>query len=825
VSIVRLDLGLLTYRVPPALNDAAQPGVRVSVPLGRSRAIGYLIEDDSGPPAKGVRDILEVLDPEPLLGSSQLSLAQFAARYYHSPMSEALRLLHPSGMDLVERRRLGVTDKGRLAIEHGGGLLSVQGLELDPLEQQVLSLLLAGPQEVPRILRRAAGADHLLLHRLQRRGLVSEVEIDYASRVRAVTEEIATLLPDAPKGAELEALAKTAKTQARLIGLLREAGEPVPLSELRRQLPGLRSSIGRMKERGWVSLEARERLRDPFAGRPLLPHPPPELNLDQASAVAVLGAALRERRFEPFLLHGVTSSGKTEVYLRLIREALDSGRGAVVLVPEISLTPQLAGRFRARFPEGVAVLHSALGSGQREDEWRRVRRGDVRLVVGARSALFAPVQHLGVIVVDEEHDSSFKQEEGLRYNARSLALVRGQQEGAVVVLGSATPSMETFHNAETGRTGMLRLPRRATPQPLPLVELVDLRRYQLDAEGVLTAPLSAALADTLSKGQQAILFLNRRGFAPFVLCLSCGQPLRCHDCSVSLTLHKRKDLLLCHYCGHERRPPPMCPSCSAAALKPMGLGTERVEETLRARFPQARVARLDRDTARGTRLQRVLDATAAGQVDILVGTQMVTKGHDFPGVTLVGVVNADHALHLPDFRASERTFQLLSQVAGRAGRGGVAGRVIVQTYSPEHHAIQCAQTHDYVEFYRKESRFRRELGYPPFGHLVALRVEGADEGAVITAAHSLAKSCQEAARKPCAHPVQVLGPVEAPLARLRGRTRWQILLKCASRGPIQAVAASARSWKEEGGRQSPGSPPLLGKDLRVIIDVDPQSML
>jgi len=455
------------------------------------------------------------------------------------------------------------------------------------------------------------------------------------------------------------------------------------------------------------------------------------------------------------------------------------------------------------------VLHSGLNDGQRHDEWRRVRRGEVQLVVGARSALFAPVERLGVVVVDEEHDTSFKQEEGLRYNARDLALVRGQQAGALVVLGSATPSLESSRNAERKKLIRLSLPKRATPQPLPDIEIVDLKTYRTDAEGVLTAPLAEAITETLIAGHQTILFLNRRGFAPFVLCVACGEPMRCPDCSVSLTLHKGSNLLVCHYCGHQIRPVQHCPKCGAENMQAMGLGTERVEETLRARFPGARIGRLDRDTARGGRLHRILDATAAGEIDILVGTQMVTKGHDFPGVTLVGVIHGDHALHMPDFRASERTFQLLSQVAGRAGRGGEPGRVLVQTFNPDHHAIVCAQAHDYEGFYKEEMRFRRELGYPPEGYLVAVRLEGVEPEAVIAAAEGVARACVTTKN------VVVLGPAEAPIARIRGRTRWQLLLKSPHRADVQRAALAARAFKR-------ASPPA---GVRIIIDVDPQSML
>ncbi len=814
VSLVKQSLGPLVYRVPPDMSDSVAPGVRVEVPLARARAVGYVLRDAEPPEETQVRDLNDVLDPEPLLTADQLRLAEFAARYYLSPLPEALRLTHPAGMDMVEHRQVTLSDEGRLALERADALLAVQGLELDAVEQALLQELVSGAMDAAKLLKRVKQARHTQLTGLTRRGLITQTARSYEPRVRKATEPWVRLAPAGLDGIDLEGLRRRAPKQAQVLDALASAAadgetDGLPVAQLRTADPGVRARINTLKKQGRLLEESRERRRDPMAGIPVKPHPAPQLNLDQAQAVAVLGAALREGGFHGFLLHGVTSSGKTEVYLQVIREAVDAGLGAIVLVPEISLTPQLAGRFRARFPEGVAVLHSGLNDGQRQDEWRRVRRGEVQLVVGARSALFAPVERLGVVVVDEEHDTSFKQEEGLRYNARDLALVRGQQAGALVVLGSATPSLESSRNAERNKLRRLSLPKRATPQPLPTVEIVDLKKYRLDADGVLTAPLAEALTETLVASQQAILFLNRRGFAPFVMCEACGQPMRCPDCSVSLTLHKGQQLLVCHYCGHQIRPVKRCPQCGAENMRSLGLGTERVEESLQARFPGARIARLDRDTARGNRMRSILDATAAGQVDILVGTQMVTKGHDFPGVTLVGVIHGDHALHMPDFRASERTFGLLSQVAGRAGRGGTPGRVLVQTYNPDHHAIVCAQSHDYAGFYEAEMRFRRELGYPPEGHVVAVRVEAPDSAQVISTAEAVAQACAGA------QGVTVLGPAEAPIARLRGRTRWQLLLKGSRRADVQNAARLALAHKQS---STPDG-------VRIIIDVDPQSML
>jgi primosomal protein N' (replication factor Y) len=480
-----------------------------------------------------------------------------------------------------------------------------------------------------------------------------------------------------------------------------------------------------------------------------------------------------------------------------------------VLVPEIALTPQLAARFRARFGDEVVVLHSGMSGADRLAGWRRLRDGTAHIALGARSAVFAPVADLGVVVVDEEHDPSFKQEEGVRYHARDVALVRARRAGAVCVLGSATPSLESYHGARSGRYRLLELHARAHARPLPEVELVDLRTWQPDAETLLTAPLAAALEQTLAAGEQAILFLNRRGFATFVVCVGCGHAFRCPRCSVSLTYHRAGDRLRCHYCAHHERVPTACPKCQASAtIKRFGLGTEKIEEAIAARYPRARVARLDRDTAAGRGLEDVLGRFGRREIDVLVGTQMVTKGHDFPGVTLVGVLLADGALSLPDFRAAERTFQLLTQVAGRAGRGDRPGRVVIQTYSPTHHAVTCAGTHDYSGFFAAETAVRAELVYPPHGRLVAVRLDGPRENDVRDAARLLASRAASLGSD-----VSVLGPAEAPLARLKGRTRWHVWLKHPDRPTLRSFARALVADLE---------PP---RDVRVTVDVDPVSAM
>jgi primosomal protein N' (replication factor Y) (superfamily II helicase) len=547
----------------------------------------------------------------------------------------------------------------------------------------------------------------------------------------------------------------------------------------------------------------------------------------QGEAIAAIVGHLG-RGYATFLLRGVTGSGKTEVYLRAIAEARAMGRGALVMVPEIALTPQLAARFRARFGDDVAVLHSGLPPRERLAAWRRLRSGEVGIALGARSAVFAPVRALGIVVVDEEHDSSFKQDEGVRYNGRDLAIVRAQRAEAVAVLGSATPSLESFRNAELGRYRSLLLPERATPRPLPPVEIVDLRRWPPGPDGLLSPILAEAIAVNLAAGQQTILFLNRRGFSTFVLCRACGHAIRCAHCAVSLTYHQGRNRLVCHYCGTHEAVPERCPACRQPALERLGTGTERAEAIVRARFPDARIARLDRDTAgegtaraaRGTAdptdrdgppgggLDRVLRGMASGHLDILIGTQMVTKGHDFGGVTLVGVLQPDQSMHLPDFRATERVFQLLEQVAGRAGRGDRPGRVLIQTYLPEHPAVVAVMNHDYEGFVRGELQSRRSLGYPPYTRMTVLRLDAALEAAGRESAILVAERATRAGG-----PAVVLrGPAPAPIARIRGRFRFQVWLASVERGALAAATAAALAVK-------------LPREVRLAVDVDPQSSL
>jgi primosomal protein N' (replication factor Y) len=795
----------LTYRAPAGIDSLARPGCRVLVPLGqRTGVVGMVVAP--GEPVEGteLKPIDDLLDADPLLDEKMIQLLLWISSYYMAPPGDVIRAALPSALHSPERQLVKITDEGRRVLDVQQAVLRSESDDLPQRELEALSRLASSSRGKLSLgtLQSSAGAARAL-SRLLERGLAAQ-ERRERGRFRA---DLLLELVDAPVEPP-----KNARRQRAVVDALRAAGGRARLGSLREK--GATAAIARkLAERGIVHLEQIEVPVDPFASEPVEVERAPTLTDEQEAALTPLLEAGGKQAFAAFLLHGVTGSGKTEVYLRLIADVMQRGRGAIVLVPEISLTPQLAARFRARFGDQVAVLHSALTESERHGQWHLIRRGQVQIVVGARSAIFAPLQRLGVMIVDEEHDPSFKQEEGVRYNARDVALVRARAAGAVAVLGSATPSTESYRGAHEGRLRLLEMFHRATPRPLPEVEIVDLRRYHTGPEGFLTAPMAQALDEVLRRGEQAILFLNRRGFSTFLLCRMCGHVFRCVQCSVSLTYHRDLDRVVCHYCGYTRGVPTRCPTCgSSDGVTRMGMGTEQVEDGLRLRFPEARVARLDRDTAAtGRRLRRILRQVSQREVDILVGTQMVTKGHDFPNVTLVGVLGADLGLHFPDFRASERTFQLLTQVAGRAGRGERPGRVVIQTYSPDHPSIRHAKTHDYQAFYGEEVETRRDLLYPPWGHLAAVRLDGRDGGAVERQAHELAKRLRSQL-EPGA-PVAILGPAEAPLQKLKGKTRWMLLLKGKTRPPLRALL------------QALCRAPTTAARVRITVDVDPLMML
>ena len=798
--------GTFTYRLPAALADGATTGTRVLVPFGARRVAGYVLALDvpapAGDAAGTLRDVADVLDDAPAFDEDALAFFRWIARYYHAPLGEVVRTALPSALGVRTTLRARLTPLGRSAADMPGADALLAHLRDSAQGELAVSFLL-----------RAASATMARLLRAEREGWIhlerEAADVDRGKR----TERVAVYVMAPP-------LPANAARAREVLSRVAQAGE-VPVSTLREELGDVWSQLRSLESRGAIRVEERRVFRTPHgalldSGEAAAADPPP-LTSAQRSAVETIGASIG-RGYRGFLLHGVTSSGKTEVYLNLIRTCVDQGRSAIVLVPEIALTPQLLGRFRARFGDRVAILHSGLTEGERLDQWEQVRSGRLPIVVGARSAVFAPVRRLGLLVVDEEHEPSFKQEDQLRYHARDLALVRGTLTRTTVVLGSATPSLESVYNARHGKLTLVRLPERVHRRPMPEVTLVDLRSAPtIDPERTLSEALVRALEENLAAGEQSLLFLNRRGYANFLLCRTCGHIHECPHCSISLTYHRERRRLVCHYCDHQRPIPEKCPKCAGTLIQPMGVGTEKLEGTLRMLLPKARIARMDRDTTRGANLGQILRAVRAGDVDVLVGTQMVAKGHDFPNVTLVGALLADQGLKFPDFRAAERTFQLLTQVAGRAGRGERPGRVIVQTYDPGHHSLRHARAHDDRAFVEDELHQRRERGYPPFVHLALVRVtatslesaRGEAERAVATLLRAAART--EAGRRTFG----VLGPTPAPIERIKGQVRWQVLARSPDRHVLhESLAALAHDLA---GRR--------GGSTTVVIDVDPVNML
>ncbi|MDG2051998.1 MAG: primosomal protein N' [Myxococcota bacterium] len=800
---------LFTYGVPPEQVPACRPGCRVRVSFSGRRLHGVIVEgpqqdtESDSERGAGLREIEEVIDSEPVLSAEMITLLQAAALEALCPVGLAIAAAIPSGSTPRVVRIFELTPLGREA-QKRGVVRGPSGSIIDQLARAATT-----PGELAK-LQPGAGplVDSLLTDGLIRRSDRVQGPSARMSRIRT-----ARLAPDLDVESVCENTLGRAPRQAEMLRRLARLG-PTPASSL---AEGPSAAILRaLRERNLVIIENELRPRN-VLGPPVERDRPLDLTPDQARTLQPITEAIRGRDARTVLLHGVTGSGKTEVYLRAVASALEIGRQALILVPEISLTHQIVARLRARFGDGLAVLHSGLRPSERLEQWARLRTGETPIAVGARSALFAPLDRLGVIVIDEEHDSAYKNEDGFRYHARSLAERRSAQSSCPLILGSATPALETRHRADRGELERLVLPQRVGGRPLPSVEIVDMNaERQKKARGghrsILSRPLAQAIERTLAEGGQAMLFLNRRGFSTQIFCFDCGHAERCTECDVALVYHAGAHQLRCHYCGLEKTPPERCGGCGNPDTALLGTGTERLEEEIRARFHSARTARMDRDTAaRRGHVEGVLAALQAGEVDILIGTQMVAKGHDFPGVRLVGVIAADVGLHMPDFRAAERTFQLLTQVAGRAGRADALGRVVVQTFVPDHYAIQPVIQHDYERFYAEEIGYRQSLGYPPFGHISHVIVSSEQESTASQTAQGLADAARSGME---AESLQVLGPVAAPFPRLRGRYRYQLLLKGPKALPV--MAASRRIV--EAARRVP-------KGVQVAVDAAPVNML
>ena len=772
-----------TYRLPDGL--PLEVGHAVYVPFGTRTLQGIVLEVTDAPAFAEAREIEALIDPRPLLSPVHAALARWLSEYYLAPLFDCVSLMLPPGF---KRRPLSVL-RPLVTTEE------LPALTLTDRQRQALTFIVAQGRveqdELGRALRLTRVPD--LVTALIRRGFIERYYELARPQVRP--KVVPHLRLAAPEDEARQALLRlreegSPRSLKRALALERLLEEgPVPVASLRAQ-PGLTPAVLRdLQAEGLAAVEDVTVLRDPLAGRIYPPPPPPALTVDQEAAYEAIAQALEGRGPDTFLLHGVTGSGKTEVYLQALEKTVALGKRALVLVPEISLTPQTVRRFAERFPGQVAVMHSGLSLGEHFDMWHEVRDGKYAVVVGPRGALFAPQPDLGLVIMDEEHEWTYKQQEGSpRYHARRAAQELCRLNGAVLVLGSATPDVESHFRATTGKSyRLLELPQRvqraadgsALPTPLPQVEVVDLRsELKAGNRSIFSRSLAAGIGEALAAGEQVILFLNRRGTASFVQCRDCGHVPQCSSCAVSLTLHEPDARLVCHYCLRGKPAMKACPQCGGSRLRLLGLGTERVEEEVRRAFPKARPLRWDRDVTRGRGAhERILARFLAHEADILIGTQMIAKGLDMPLVTLVGVISADIALHFPDFRAGERTFQLLEQVAGRAGRGPRGGRVVIQTYTPEHYGVAAVSRHDYHAFYQRESEFRQRLGYPPFGRLVRLTCAHTNAGYAQEQAAAMARHLRGERDRRGIPNLDVLGPAPAFVPRLRGRWRWHIILR------------------------------------------------
>jgi primosomal protein N' (replication factor Y) len=804
-----------TYGIPESLQGNIQPGSRVLVPFRKKSLIGVVVDLTGQPPPNAkVREITKLMEFAPALTPKLIELGQWIASYYLAPIGEVFRSMLPPITELKVTREIVLTGSGRDATESlGGGELS-HGLTAE--ESAFLQKANAKNGPMPFASAAKMGIYAVVLQQLQQRGL-----IEIRERLLETKRNSQTVI--AWKGEKKEEEVRTQERKSlkekeeKVRALLETVRGPLPLPQLLKLAQVPRGLIDRMLAGGF--LESWEEPIDPAEDPFDVGYTPPAhaLNEVQESAMKAIRARFELGEFGVQLLYGVTGSGKTEVYLRCVQETLARGKTAIILVPEIALTLWIGRQCRAWFGakyEGVAVLHSALSDVERAREWWRVRNGKARVVVGTRSAVFAPLQNLGLIIVDEEQENSYKQEETPRYHGRDVAIVRAKSEGVLALLGSATPSLESYHHARGGKYELITMASRVENRSLANVEIVDLREdfQQTHKTSPISAALHAGIEECLAKKTQALVLINRRGYSWSVLCRSCGASVQCVNCSISMTYHKSRNRLECHYCGSIQQIPKQCPQCQSQYVYFFGEGSEHLEERLRKEFPGARIARLDRDTARTKRqYQETLGAFAGGALDILVGTQMLAKGHDFQRVTLVGVISADSSLSMPDFRAAERTFQLLTQVAGRAGRGELAGRVLIQTYYPEHYAIQDAVRQDYPAFFEREMHFRTMMAYPPLTSLANVIVRNTS----LEKAIQWSRKLSEYFSPHDGHSVRILGPATAPLARLKKEHRFQFLLKSPKRSILTKLLSGAMSFCDA--QEIP--------QTAVLVDMDPLSLM
>lgn len=808
-------------------------GRRVMVPLGRRSATGYILGAACPDPASSVvfKEIHSFLDQSPLFPSKMVPLFRWLADYYHYPIGEIIHLALPGGLARTIQKKLIVSNHTDICDD---SLLSCEPENVKWLQ------LLRDTSELSRVetaALQATKAGKRFVSGLVEKGICTLQDSSPADKISEKNERVYSLAvpipweetwPDSPDNASLQKFkqilpesSQALKGQSlKAVYWLWRLGGGVADKKIARKLlvsayPGSRTALPTLVAENVIA-EGYERIfRSPF-GDVISQFAGHTLTADQEAAALALREAVRKNQYEPFLLHGVTGSGKTEIYLNAAEYAINLGKDVLVLVPEIALATQLEEQFLARFGQQVALLHSGLSSAERYDQWSLILLGQAKLVIGARSAVFAPLSQLGLIIVDEEHDSGFKQDDSLRYHARDVAVMRAKIESAVVVLASATPSVTSYYNALNGKYSLLSLPKRIADRPLPDVHLIDLTQKNGVKRGELfRKPLLTALQHNLMQGKQSVILLNRRGFSTSILCQECGAPVECAHCRVSLTWHKGRNTLLCHYCGYSCHPQTICNQCGSMVLAPIGFGTERVEEELTKLFPDARLARIDADTAGNRKyFLAILQKMRSGEIDILIGTQMIAKGHHFPNVTLVGVVLADGGLNLPDFRSAEKTFQLITQVIGRAGRGESPGNVYIQTYRPDHYAIRYARDHHYQHFVEKELELRKKPAFPPYVRLAIIHIQGEKSALVQECSELLAKFIKGKIGG-ITRTIALLGPAPSPIERLRNNHRWQIMLKATD---LQQLHELCRNILEDQSSTHKGS-------VRISIDIDPENML
>ena len=814
-----------SYHVPDGMEPAV--GGRVLVPFRQQRMSGIVVDLHDRKPSVQTKNVVSVLDPAPVLDEQLMRLGKWIADYYLAPLGEVFRTMLPLSAEFKRSIRYRITDQGQLAL-HLGSTTGSPGRSRRTPEEQLVEFrvldYLANRDDAPETsLRSATEASRSVIAGMVRKKWIVRDDIsDARDAKRMVKVGVLRSMESAQSG---EAEGKTSASgstgedarrsnkklntsQQTLIETLAAAGGRVAVDTLQTvDVP--RSTLSTLVRRGLIEIVEEpaefhvsrvKARRSPFDF---------EFNPAQKQALQKIQDGVAARKFGGMLLHGVTGSGKTAVYLAGMRSVLEAGRSAILLVPEIGLTPAVAADLHQVFGDEVAILHSALSNQERAEQWHRIKRGEARVVVGTRSAVFAPVSELALIIVDEEHDSSYKQEETPRYHARDVAVVRAKMAGAMVVLGSATPSLESYYNATKNKYALVELPDRVERRPLPEVELIDMKQefQETGQEQVISRKLAEEIRERLERKEQVMILLNRRGYSPVVLCRACGKTLECKNCAIAMTHHKRARRMECHYCGYTAPVPEKCVHCESEYVYFIGTGSEKLEELLHSMFPTARIGRLDRDTVRGKEdFERVLGALNEGQLDLLVGTQMIAKGHDVHGVTLVGVVNADIALGLPDFRAAERTFQLLTQVAGRAGRGQTPGKVVLQTYFPDHYAVQYAAQHDFAAFYEKELRFRSWMHYPPYSALANVLIRSNKLDAALRWSGLIGKWFEKTRHEG----VRVLGPAAAPILRLKQDYRYHVVLKSPSREKLNAVLRAMLAYSTA--QKIPRT--------QVIVDVD-----